>query len=76
MQLLPSFHCNGTGVRATHRHQLHTQALNVGGVSNGFKPKLVELSCERHDWACGMEEMSSDTIGAEGTEHPPAHILT
>lgn len=29
-----------------------------------------------HDRACRMEEMSSDTIGVEGTKHPPAHILT
>lgn len=41
-----------------------------------FQLKLDELSCKGQDQACGMEEMSSDAIGVEGTKHPPTHILS
>lgn len=70
------FTVTAMGVRANDQYHLYTHALNVGGAAKGFEPKLDELSCDGHDRACGKEEMSSDTIGVEGTKHPPTHILT
>lgn len=40
------------------------QGFGVGGVANGFKLMLDDLSSSREqDWACEMKEMSSDAIG-------------